>query len=184
MGAGKDQRKVVAAWESIPRLHLGDRSPSDASPRPPCAGVPAYSVYTIAPTSVTPGASPAAATVTIKTTAATAQLLTPGSAQHPVLAVWTLAAGFGMFGMFLIGSGPRWKRASVFLVAVLGAGILFLAGCGSTSTPAPVQKGNATPPGTYTVLVIGASGRRAALQPTDFDGAIDTREPTERIQLA
>jgi hypothetical protein len=123
-----------------------------------CAGVPAYSVCTVAPASVTPGASPAAVTVTIKTTAATAQLFTPGSAQRPVLAVWTLAAGFGMFGMFLIGSGPRWKRASVFLVAVLGAGILFLAGCGSSSTSAPVQKGNATPPGTYTVLVIGASG--------------------------
>jgi Beta-propeller repeat/Abnormal spindle-like microcephaly-assoc'd, ASPM-SPD-2-Hydin len=123
-----------------------------------CAGVPAFSTCTIAPTSVTPGASPATITVTIKTTAASAQLSAPGGAQRPVFALWTLTAGSGLFGMFLIGTGPGRKRVRLLLLMVLTTGILFWAGCGSSSTVAPPLKGNSTPPGPYTVLVVGTSG--------------------------
>lgn len=122
-----------------------------------CAGVPAYSTCTVNPASVTPGAAPVMVTVSIKTTAASsARLSAPGTSPPAAIAAWSAAAGFGLFGMFLL--GPRRRRASLLLGGFLMAGMLFWPGCGSSSTRTPVQTGNFTPPGTYTVLVIGTSG--------------------------
>ena len=128
-----------------------------------CAGVPAFSTCTINPTSVTPGANPSAVTVTIKTTGTTgttAQLSVPRAAQRPVFAFWTFTTGFGLFGMFVFGVGQRRKRATlVLLLTILLAGMVLWVGCGTSGhTTQPIQPGNSTPTGTYTVLVIGASG--------------------------
>jgi len=71
-----------------------------------CDGVPAFSTCTINPTSVTPGAEPAAITVSVKTTGTSAQLSVPGTAPRTVFAVWALTTGFGLFGMFLFAPGP------------------------------------------------------------------------------
>jgi len=123
-----------------------------------CAGVPAFSTCTIAPTSVTPGASAASVTVSIKTTGTTAQLAP--AARGPVYAWLVVMPGLGLFGIFVLGKNGR-KRAGLFLLMfVLLGTLLYLPGCSGTSTgtPPPVQKVNSTPPGTYTVLVIGTSG--------------------------
>ena len=122
-----------------------------------CAGVPAYSTCTVSPASVTPGANPATVTVSIKTTAASAQLGEPPLVRNPILAA-SFAGGFGILGMFLIGAASRRRRVGLLAGTLLASGILFWAGCGSSSTPPVIQKGNFTPPGTYTVLVIGSSG--------------------------
>jgi hypothetical protein len=122
-----------------------------------CAGLPAFSTCTLNPSSVTPGTSAASVTVSIKTTGTTTQ----GSVlyAHPVLAWTTLAPGFGLVGLCLIGARRGRKRASLLLLlVVLATAMLFLPGCGSSSKTPPVQTGNSTPPGTYTVLVIGTSG--------------------------
>lgn len=124
-----------------------------------CAGVPAFSTCTVTPASVTPGALAAAVTVTVKTTGTTAQLSAPGDAQRPMLAGWTVTAGLGLFGLFLLGAGPGRKRLKVLLLLVLIAGVILWAGCGTSHTTAPPPPtGNSTAPGTYTVLVIGTSG--------------------------
>ncbi|MBZ5665716.1 MAG: choice-of-anchor D domain-containing protein [Acidobacteriia bacterium] len=124
-----------------------------------CAGVPAFSTCTVNPTSVTPEANPSAVTVTIKTTGTTAQLSVPGAVQRPVFALWTLTSGFGLFGMFLFGTGQGRKRGkALLLLIVLIAAVVFWAGCGTSHTAPPVQTGTSTPAGTYTVLVIGTSG--------------------------
>ena len=124
-----------------------------------CAGVPAYSTCTVNPTSVTPGASAAPVTVSIKTTGTTAQLAPGGSAPRPTLGLWMMTMGFGLFGMFLMGAGRGRKRASILLLVVVMAGIMLWAGCGSSNTTTTVTPpGNSTPTGTYTVLVIGTSG--------------------------
>jgi uncharacterized SAM-binding protein YcdF (DUF218 family) len=65
----------------------------------------------------------------------------------------------GLFGLCLTGMRRGRGRASLLLLLiVLLAATLMLPGCGNSSTTPPVQKGNSTPPGTYTVLVIGTSG--------------------------
>jgi len=126
-----------------------------------CAGVPAFSTCAVSPASVTPGASAAAVTVTIKTTGTTAQLSAPGAVQPTMLAWGTLTTGLGllgMFGMFVVGAGAGRKRANILLLLVL-MGVILWTGCGTShTTPPPPPAGNATPPGTYTVLVIGTSG--------------------------
>jgi hypothetical protein len=123
-----------------------------------CAGVPAFSTCTVNPASVTPGADPAAVTVTIKTTGTTALLSVPGVAPSPVFAWWTLSPGFGLLGMFLFGGRKIQRKGMALLFILLLAGLMLLVACGSSTTPLPVKKGNSTPPGTYTVLAIGTSG--------------------------
>jgi hypothetical protein len=123
-----------------------------------CAGVPAFSTCTVNPASVTPGADPAAVTVTIKTTGTTALLSAPGVAPSPVFAWWTLSPGFGLLGMFLFGGRKIQREGMALLFILLLAGLMLLVACGSSTTPPPVKKGNSTPPGTYTVLAIGTSG--------------------------
>ncbi len=127
-----------------------------------CAGVPAFSTCAANPTSVTPGSGSAAVTVTIKTTGTTAQLSFPG-AKRPTMMAWgklTACLGlFGIFGMFIVGAGSARKHATILLLLVLIVGVIFWAGCGTSHTTAPPPPtGNSTPPGTYTVLVIGTSG--------------------------
>jgi hypothetical protein len=125
-----------------------------------CAGAPAFSTCTVNPTSVTPGANPSAVTVTLKTAGTSAQLSTPGAAPRSTFAFWTLTTGFGLFGMFLIGTRQGRQRASTLLVLmVLMIGVPFWVGCGSTSSSTKTAPaGNSTPTGNYTVLVIGTSG--------------------------
>jgi uncharacterized SAM-binding protein YcdF (DUF218 family) len=109
---------------------------------------------------VTPGASAASVTVSVKTTGTTAQLAIPRAAPGTGFAWLALTPAFGLFGLCLAGTWRGRRRASLFLLLMmLLAATLFWAGCGSSSTtPPPVQTGNPTPPGTYTVLVIGTSG--------------------------
>ncbi len=123
-----------------------------------CAGVPAFATCTINPTSVTPGANNASVTVTIKTTGTTAQAAAqPGA---PLFAWVTVAPGFGLVGLCF--TGRRRRNMGVILLLVLVVALTLIGvGCGGGSTPSqPVTqpKGNPTPSGAYTVLVIGTSG--------------------------
>ena len=123
-----------------------------------CAGLPAFSTCTLTPTSVTPGANAASVTVSLKTTGTAAQRSALGLPRSLELAWLVVAPGFGLFGLFLAGSGRRRHASLSLLLIALVAALLSLPGCGGVSTPPPVQKGNSTPAGTYTVLVIGTSG--------------------------
>jgi len=125
-----------------------------------CAGLPAFSTCTLNPTSVTPGSTTAPVSVSIKTTGTSAQLASSRAARSPVLPWLAATSGLGLFGLCLTGTRRGRRRASLLLLLiVLLAATLILPGCGNSSTTTPpVQKGNSTPPGTYTVLVIGTSG--------------------------
>ena len=125
-----------------------------------CAGLPAFSTCTLNPTSVTPGASAASVTVSVKTTGTTAQLSTPIAPGGIVLAWLALMPAFGLCGLCLAGTRRERKRVSLLLLLIVLLGLtMLLPACGtSTGGTPPVQKGNSTPSGTYTVLVIGTSG--------------------------
>jgi hypothetical protein len=125
-----------------------------------CNGVPALSTCTVNPTSVTPGGNSSTATVTVKTTGASAQLLTRATSRG-LFAWWTLPQGLGMFGVLLLGpnGGRRRKPGWRVALGVLLLAMLLLVGCGGTAAPAPPRgNSNATPTGTYTLVVIGSSG--------------------------
>jgi len=123
-----------------------------------CEGVPAFSTCTLSPTSVTPGANPVAVAVSIKTTGTTSASAL-GNARGPALAWLVLAPGFGLVGLFLAGTRRGRRHASLGLLLMVLAAMVVLPGCGGVSTSkTPPPTGNSTPPGTYTVLVIGTSG--------------------------
>ena len=123
-----------------------------------CEGVPAFSTCTLNPTSITPGANPATVAVSIKTTG-TASRSAVGNARGPLVVWLVLAPGFGLFGLFLMGTRRGRRHASLYLLLMVLAAMLVLPGCsGVSKSTTPPPTGNSTPPGTYTVLVIGTSG--------------------------
>jgi hypothetical protein len=122
-----------------------------------CAGAPINTTCGLSPSSVTPGASAATVTLTIKTIATSAELIPLRPAQHqPVYAVWVQLQGLGLFGLMLAGSKRRRKKLFVLIaVIVLVGGMLFMSGCaGGTG----IAQQSGTTPGTYTITVSGTSG--------------------------
>jgi len=124
-----------------------------------CLGIPAFSTCSLNPTSVTPGASAASVSAGIKTTGTSAQFAA-GAAPHTAILPWAaLVPGFGLFGLCVTAIRGRKRASFTLLLILLLAATLLLPACGNSSnTTIPVQTGNSTPPGTYTVLVIGTSG--------------------------
>jgi hypothetical protein len=124
-----------------------------------CAGAPAFATCTVNPTSVTPGASSSTVTVTVKTSGLTAQLLAPSTRRGSAFASWTFLLGLGLFGTFLLGGKKGRKHTGMLLLMIaLSMGTFFSVGCGSSNATKSVPTGNATPSGTYTMVVIGTSG--------------------------
>lgn len=122
-----------------------------------CAGVPAFASCSVSPTSVTPNSGTASITVSLKTSGATAQVLTPTSSFASTLAGIWLMPGLGALGLCLSPQQRRKRSALVLLLVMLLALVLLAVGCGSSNShPAPA--GNSTPSGNYTLLVIGSSG--------------------------
>jgi hypothetical protein len=122
-----------------------------------CSGVPAYAACSLSPNSVTPGSNPATVTLTITTTAETAELhLLHPARNHAVYAVWMQLQGFGLFGIIMVGSKPRTKKLRTLIGLLLMAGaMLFMSACAGGTGIAPTH---GTKPGTYTITVSGTSG--------------------------
>jgi len=119
------------------------------------AGLPTGASCAFSPTSATPGASPAASTLTINTMSRTTALLLPfpGDQKIRLFVEWllTLAVVFGLLGL---GVSKHKLRMGYALAFFLVGCALWQAGCTGNvgSTPA------GTPAGTYPVTVIGTSG--------------------------
>jgi hypothetical protein len=114
-----------------------------------CSGLPQGASCTFNPTSVTPGATSGMSTMTIATTATTAQAIMPGSLGLSAFATVMFPLGF-------IFVGNRNKKTRTLLLAgftvLLLVGVMSLVGCGGggksasgqTITPGPTAAG--TPP--------------------------------------
>ncbi len=124
-----------------------------------CSGAPAKTTCGLSSSSVTPGSNSATVTLTIKTTATSADLAPPHPVQNqPVYAMWMQLQALGLLGMMLGTSKRRTKKlpALVALVLLVGA-MLFMSACaGGTGIAPQTQPG--TTPGTYTITVSGTSG--------------------------
>jgi hypothetical protein len=124
-----------------------------------CSGLPALSTCTFSPSSVTPGGSAAAATMTISTTAPTVSFRQPPLRRSaaPLFALWFVAPGMLLSGAAL---GRRRRNMAGILLATLLVLLLSLCvSCGSHSGGGGrVAPQGGTPAGTYTVTVTGTSG--------------------------
>jgi len=116
---------------------------------------PSFSTCEFSANPVTPGASPATSTLTIKTTANTANSL-PDRGKHSSLfyAVWLLVPGMVLVSM-RSGAQDRKRFFNFALVFLLMGGCLFQTACGMDKK---TTQGNGTPPGSYIVIVTATSG--------------------------
>ncbi|MGA8271225.1 MAG: choice-of-anchor D domain-containing protein [Candidatus Sulfotelmatobacter sp.] len=128
-----------------------------------CSGLPAQASCGFSPSTVTPGANAASATLSITTGAsATAALPVHSSHSGSLFAIWMPLQGLGLFGMIL--AAPRCDKRKLRVLAVLALLVVVLiamTGCaGGTGIAPPNQNQNQTQTtaGTYTVTVTGASG--------------------------
>lgn len=123
-----------------------------------CGGVPTRATCSVSPASVTPGSKSVSVTVTVTTAGSSAGLVSPAKEFHPIYAFLFQLPGFGIFGMFFVGSPRRSKRYSkTIILTLLLIAIFFMVGCaGGTGIASQSQTG--TPSGTYTLTVSGVSG--------------------------
>lgn len=124
-----------------------------------CSGAPANASCNVGPRSVTPGNNSTRVTVTVQTAGTNAQVSSPAGSQRRFLVSWVLGQ-IGIFGVLLLGRKDRRKKlAQHVALAIIIVTLLLLAGCAgaSTGSRSPSASG-ATPPGTYTLKVIGTSG--------------------------
>jgi uncharacterized repeat protein (TIGR03803 family) len=108
----------------------------------------------ISPSSITPGTP---ATLTVRTTGATARALPSNSGSAPFYALWLpligVVAGVGL------GSDKR-RRGKIpagVLACMLLAGLVFGIACGGGNTNSSSARSSGTPAGTYTINLTGAS---------------------------
>ena len=123
-----------------------------------CNGAPAFATCMVNPSSIVPGSNSSTVNVTVKTTGTVAEMR-PTAKRNWFLASWIFAP-MGLFGMFSIGDDRRKKIARHAVLSTLMVAFLLLAGCGGgvgSSRSTPVAQ--VTPPGTYTLTVVGTSGK-------------------------
>jgi hypothetical protein len=123
-----------------------------------CSGAPAKTTCSLSTTSVTPGSSSAAVTITVNTTANSAELATSRTGgSPPIYALWMQLPGFGLVGLTLLGTNRRAKKLALLIALFLLVGaLLFMSACAGGTGIAPQHQG--TTPGTYIITVSGASG--------------------------
>jgi len=131
-----------------------------------CLGMPRGCTATFAPATVTPGASPATTTLTLRTTARTSALglaaVGPAGLIPPAVGLVLLLAAFGAWALARRTPvrAPACRRLAAAALVLLAIG---LAGCGAGGTNEPQDQG--TPAGTYTIQVRGISGGLTVITP-------------------
>ena len=124
-----------------------------------CSGLPADASCTFSPATVTPGGSTATSTLSIATTASTAEALPIRQSRHAsVYAVWIQLQGIGFLGLVLTGRKRSTKKVrALVLLVLLIVGLIAMTGCAGGTGIAPVQQ-TGTASGSYTITVTGTSG--------------------------
>lgn len=122
-----------------------------------CSGLPAQATCSFSPSSVTPGSTKAATTLTISTTNSIADSApTIPARQRPMNGLWMQVQGLGLVGMVLAKGKKRSRKGAILILLVLLVlGMIFMTGCAG-GTGIASQTPNS--PRSYTVTVVGTSG--------------------------
>jgi YVTN family beta-propeller protein len=124
------------------------------------AGLPRDAGCAFSATSVTPGPSPAASTLTISTMARTTALVLPfsGGPESPQFTGWLLlsAITLGLLGLAVPRPRGRLRLGYALALPLVGC-VLWQAGCGTVSSNGGGTT-TGTPAGTYAITVTGTSG--------------------------
>lgn len=122
-----------------------------------CGGLPAQAFCGFSPNAVTPGGSAATSTLSIATAASVANAApVRPSGSTPIYVVWIQWQAIGLLGIMLaVPNGTKRKTRLFALRALLTMALVFMIGCGGTGIVPTPQPG--TPPGTYTITIIGTS---------------------------
>jgi hypothetical protein len=113
------------------------------------------------PASISPSATGATSTLTVKTTGATASLIPPGLRHdlRPFYALLLPVSGCAFLGIGLATGGViRRRLLGLLLAGLLAASLSFQVACGGGTSNSGGKGSPGTPAGNYTVTVIGTSG--------------------------
>ncbi len=123
-----------------------------------CSGLPAQATCSFTPNLVTPGGTPAPATLTVSTKGSVAAARPSRLFENGYLyAIWMPLQSIGLFGVMLASRRRRLMKWRLVTATTLGiVALLFMTGCaGSTGATSPLQSG--TQKGTYNITVTGTS---------------------------
>ena len=153
--SGTQSAKVTAGATATFVVTVAPLGGSFANPvQLSCSGLPAGATCAFSKSSVTPGSTSAAVTLTIKTLASSAQMMNLNLAERPFYGMFMPLQCFGLLGMIFANSKRRnqqWKKS--LLLAVLVGGMLLMVGCAGGTGIGSIKN-----PATYTVTVSGSSG--------------------------
>jgi uncharacterized repeat protein (TIGR01451 family) len=122
-----------------------------------CTGAPSGAACSFAPTNsvILPSTSPAAALLSITTTARPIQTASAKSSSGRFYAIWFLVPGFALLGMGATGNRRRRRLLGFLMLCALFVQLLLLPACSGQTTQPPVS---GTPAGTYQITVTATSG--------------------------
>lgn len=123
-----------------------------------CSGLPALGGCMFNPASLTPDSSSTSSTLTITTAAPNASLKrsSVGGRSHPMYGMWLVLPAL-LLGTIGVAAPKNRKPLSYCLVFIVVSGCLLQVACSSGSNGGG-GGGGGTPPGTYSVVITGASG--------------------------
>ena len=150
VSAGQSLKYSITLNSGLPTLSL-----SCQTPLPP--GVSCL----FSPLQIAPGQS---STLTLATTGNNASL------QHRGLTMYALAVPLSVFGLLLVSPPTTKKSRRTLRILALGLFSLLLGACGTNPNPVRTPVGSVTPPGVYTVVVVGTNSQNqiAASTPVSF----------------
>ncbi len=167
MTAADPDLSVDAGGSATSVIELAPRhGPFTAAVALSCLGMPRGCTASFAPASVTPGASPAATTLTLRTTARTAAFGAAAAGRAglvpPALGLGLLLAALVAWALSrrTLSSAPARRRMAAAALVLFAIG---LAGCGAGGPNEAQNQG--TPAGTYTIQVQGTSGGLTVITP-------------------
>jgi len=166
MGATSSTATVPAGQPAVYDLTLTGQNGYNGTIALSCSGLPLGAHCSFNPSHVTAQSNvQATTTLTITTTAgATAELARPAlpNSKSPATTLLASLSGTGLFGLVLAGGRKKSRRRMGVVLGVMLLGmILTLAGCSTGPSSSPVSS-EATPAGTYNVVVTSAGSGSGA----------------------
>jgi len=142
---------IKAGQQATEHISLVPNAPTGSAITFACSGLPTLSTCSFTPSTVPAGSPQVDVVLTINTTGPSAAL----ARSQIFYAAWLPFTGAGLFGIVMIATRKRSRKAAASLAVLALMLAILLIGCGGHSTTPPTNPG--TPVGTSTVTVTATS---------------------------